>query len=220
MMRLFLKPVAGLVVLGILVWAAVHLDLSQYVQIERARFMVDTMGRWGMLVFVGLCIAAVLLHIPEILLIAVGGVLFGGVKGFVLGWVGSTAGSILSFLVARYLMREAVQRVFTSRFKRIRALDERLEQKGFQTVLVLRLVLFMAPPLNWAMGVTRVRFRHYASGSALGVMPCIAVTSYAADSIARAGSFSAAFTPAILLPAFLALCFVALGSIVALRFFR
>jgi uncharacterized membrane protein YdjX (TVP38/TMEM64 family) len=220
MLRRLLKPTAGLLAAGALIWAAVSLDFSQYIHLDRIRPMVESMGPYGPLVFVGLCIAAVLLHLPEVVLIAIGGVLFGGVKGFVLGWIGSVAGSTCSFLVARYFMRQAVQRAFTSRFERIRALDERLERKGFQTVLALRLVLFMAPPLNWAIGVTRVRFRDYLLGSALGVTPCIAVTAYAADSIARTNSFSAVFTPGILVPAPIALFLLVLGALAAFRLLR
>jgi phospholipase D1/2 len=218
--RRSLRPIAGLLVLIVLTWAVKYFILSQYIQLETVRSVVRSMGPYGPLVFVGLCVAAVLFHLPEVVLIAIGSVLFGPVKGFALGWIGSTAGSTCSFLLARYFLREALQRTVASRFKRIQALNERLECRGFQTVLALRLMLFMAPPLNWAIGATRVRLRHYVLGSALGVVPCIAVTSYAADSIARAGSFSAAFTPGTLLQVFFVLGLTVLGSIAAFKFFR
>ena len=38
------------------------------------------------------------------------------------------------------------------RFPRLRALDDRLERHGVATVVLLRLLLFLAPPLNWALG--------------------------------------------------------------------
>jgi uncharacterized membrane protein YdjX (TVP38/TMEM64 family) len=181
---------------------------------------VESMGPYGPLAFVGLCVVGVLLHLPEIVLIAIGGVVFGGVKGFVLGWIGSVAGSTSSFLLARYFLQDAFREVITSRFRRLLTLDERLQRHGFLTVLSLRLVLFMAPPLNWAIGVTRVRFRDYFLGSAIGVIPCTAVTCYAADAIAREGSFSAVLTPAAILPAGIAVAFVAASACAAFRFFR
>ncbi len=219
-MKRFLKPIAGLLVLVVLTWTIKYYILAHYFNLETIRSIVQSLGPYGPLVFIGLCIAAVLFHLPEVVFIAIGGVLFGGTGGFALGWIGSTAGSTCSFLLARYFLREALQRAVSSRFKRIQALDERLERRGFQTVLALRLMLFMAPPLNWAIGVTQVRFRHYILGSALGVIPCIAVTSYAADSIVRAGSFSAAFTPGTLLLFSLVLLLLILISIAASRFFR
>ena len=84
----------------------------------------------------------------------------------------------------------------------------------------MRLVLFMAPPLNWAIGVTRVRLREYVLGSALGVVPCIAVTSYAADTVVQAGSLSALLMPDTLLPAILAFILFVVGALVAWKFFR
>ena len=178
------------------------------------------MGPYGPLAFVGLCVVGVLLHLPEIVLIAIGGVVFGGVKGFVFGWIGSVAGCTCSFLLARCFLQDAFREVITSRFRRLLSLDERLERRGFLTVLSLRLVLFIAPPLNWAIAITRVRFRDYFLGSAIGVIPGIAVTCYAADAIAQAGSFSAALTPAAILPAGIAVAFVAASAYAAFRFFR
>ncbi len=219
-MKRFLKPIAGLLVLVVLTWTIKYYILAHYFNLETIRSIVQSLVPYGPLVFIGLCIAAILFHLLEVVFIAIGGVLFGGTGGFALGWIGSPVGSTGSFLRARNCLREALQRAVSSRFKRVQALDERLEHRGFQTVLALRLMLFMAPPLNWAIGVTRVRFRHYILGSALGVIPCIAVTSYAADSIVRAGSFSAAFTPGTLLLFSLVLLLLILISIAASRFFR
>jgi uncharacterized membrane protein YdjX (TVP38/TMEM64 family) len=64
------------------------------------------------------------------------------------------------------------------------ALDERLERHGFATVPTRRLLVFLAPPLNWALGATRVRARHYVAGTALGAVPGIATAVLFADSIA------------------------------------
>ena len=218
--RRWIKPTAGLLVLGGLTWAGASYDLFRYVSLEQVRSMVQSLGAYCPVAFVGLCVGAVLLHLPEIVLIAIGGVLFGSVNGFLLGWIGSVAGSTCSFLIARYFMRDAVRRALLSRFKRIQAFDERLARRGFRTILLLRFALFMAPPLNWAIGVTRVRLRDYVLGSALGVVPCIAITSYAADTVAQAGSLSALLTPDTLLPASLAFVIAAVGALVAWKFFR
>jgi uncharacterized membrane protein YdjX (TVP38/TMEM64 family) len=216
----WIKPTAGLLVLGGLTWAGASYDFSRHASLEQVRSMVQSLGTYGAVAFVGLCVGAVLLHIPEVVLIAIGGVLFGSVNGFLLGWIGSVAGSTCSFLIARYFMRDAVQRALVSRFERIQGIDERLALRGFRTILVLRLLLFMAPPLNWAIGVTRVRLRDYLLGSALGVVPCIAVTSYAADNVAQAGSLSALLTPDTLLPATLAFIVITVGALVAWKLFR
>ena len=106
----WIKPAAGLLILGGLTWAGAAYDLPRHTSVEEVRSMVQSLGAYGAVTFVGLCTAAVLLHIPEIVLIAIGGVLFGAVNGFLLGWIGSVAGSTCSFLIARYFMRDAVRR--------------------------------------------------------------------------------------------------------------
>jgi uncharacterized membrane protein YdjX (TVP38/TMEM64 family) len=93
-------------------------------------------------------------------------------------------GTTSTFLLARWVLRDAFQRALTTRFAGLRALDERLDRHGFLTMLILRFVLFLAPPLNWAIGATGVRVHHYVAGTALGVIPGIAATVFFAEAIA------------------------------------
>jgi uncharacterized membrane protein YdjX (TVP38/TMEM64 family) len=44
-------------------------------------------------------------------------------------------------------------------------------------VAILRLILWMAPPLNYALAMSAVRFRDYVIGSALGLLIPIALAS-------------------------------------------
>jgi uncharacterized membrane protein YdjX (TVP38/TMEM64 family) len=163
----YVKIGVGLFLAGVLLWIYSTYDFSKYMNIDEMRAFIDSFGTYGPLVFIGLCIAGVFLHLPEIILIALGGLLFGVVKGFIYGWIGVIAGSTGTFLCVRYIMREAFQKSLESRFHRLQVFDERLAEHGFLTVLLLRLVLFIAPPLNWAIGLTRVRFCQYISGFAL-----------------------------------------------------
>jgi uncharacterized membrane protein YdjX (TVP38/TMEM64 family) len=53
---------------------------------------------------------------------------------------------------------------------RLKKYDEAIERNGFATVLYLRLIYFPFTPMNFGMGLTRVRFRDYLSGTALGII--------------------------------------------------
>jgi uncharacterized membrane protein YdjX (TVP38/TMEM64 family) len=178
-----LRPLLFVLVVGLLVWASHHYGGAS--NLERVRAFVEAAGPYGPLAFIAVCIAGIFLHMPEILLIAVGGMLFEGVHAFTYGWIASVVGATSTFVIVRYFARDYVQRGMSARFARLRALDERLERNGFVTVLVLRLVLFMAPPLNWALGASRVRLVHYVGGTALGVVPGIAAAVFFADSITQ-----------------------------------
>src|SRR5262249_23700480 len=147
--------------------------------------LVDSAGPYGPLAFIAVCIAGIFLHMPEILLIAAGGMLFEGPQAFTYGWIAAVGGATSTFVIVRYFPPDHLHRSLGTRFAPPRALDERLERNGFLTVLVLRLVLFMAPPLNWALGASRVRLVHYVAGTAIGVIPGVAAAVFFADSIAQ-----------------------------------
>ncbi|MEI6314767.1 MAG: VTT domain-containing protein [Syntrophus sp. (in: bacteria)] len=204
---------------GVILWIYRAHNFSKYTNIDEMRVLIDSFGPYGPLVFIGLCIAGVFLHLPEIILIAIGGLLFGVVKGFIYGWIGVIVGSAGTFLCVRYIMRDAFQKSVENRFYRLQTFDARLAEHGFLTVLLLRLALFMAPPLNWAIGLTRVRFCQYIAGSAVGVVPCIAIACYFADSIASLKTTEPMFTLKMVVPAGMVAALLIISGILARRLF-
>jgi uncharacterized membrane protein YdjX (TVP38/TMEM64 family) len=219
LVRKYIKICIGLSLAGALLWIYSAYDFSEYMNVVEMRALIDSSGLYGPLVFVGLCIAGVFLHLPEIILIALGGLLFGVVKGFIYGWIGVIIGSTGTFLCVRYILRDVFQKSLESRFRRLCGFDVRLADNGFLTVLLLRLVLFVAPPLNWAIGLTKVRLFQYIAGSALGVIPGIAITCYFADSIAGLQSTETLFTLKMVLPAGLIATLLIVSGISAWRLF-
>lgn len=180
-----MRPVLLVLVIAAGIWAHQRFDLASHLTLAGLRVLVEAYGHLGSLVFVGACVAGIFLHLPGALIIAFGALLFEWPRAFAYGWIGSLLGTTATFLLVRYLARDAFQRSLISRFAGLRALDERLERHGFVTVLILRLGLFLAPPLNWTIGATRVRLHHYIAGTAVGIAPGVAVTVFFADSIAN-----------------------------------
>lgn len=200
------------------VFGAVHaLDLDRWADLDRVRAFIESHGTLAPLVFVGVCVAGIVLHLPEIVLLAAGGVVFGAGRGFAYGWVGAVVGSTLVFLAARHGAGHAVSGLLGSRFERFRRLDARFVTHGFEMVVVLRLMLFLSPPLNWAIGATRVSLRNYVAGTAVGIVPGLAGTVLLADSFAEAESWSDLLTPDVLLTAALLLGVVVAAATVARR---
>jgi uncharacterized membrane protein YdjX (TVP38/TMEM64 family) len=212
-------PRTVLVVLGLAAVAGgLHwLDLWQRVSVESMRAVVEAWGALGPLVFIAIFVAGFFVPGPEILLVAVGGVLFGPSQGFVYAWVASVVGTAVTFLLVRHIAQAWAQRALRERFPRLRALDDRLERHGVVTVVVLRLLLFLAPPLNWALGASRVRVRDYVLGTAIGVLPGIGLTVCLADRITAAGSTSELFDRDIVAPAVVLALLTAIGVRVGRR---
>lgn len=89
-------------------------------------------------------------------------------EAFLLNWVGTVGSGLFSFFGARFVARDWVQQRLP---ERIRRFDDRLSTRGFRTVVVLRLILYTAPSLQWALGVSRVSFLPFLAGTVAGVAP-------------------------------------------------
>ena len=126
---------------------------------------IDGQGFWGPVAFVLIYAVAVLLWLPGSWLTLTAGVLFDLAPATLYVFLGSTVGSILAFLAARYVARDFVTRRLANS-PRLSRLDRALEGQGLKVVALLRLSpLFPFTPLNFLLGLTRVRFRDYLIAS-------------------------------------------------------
>jgi uncharacterized membrane protein YdjX (TVP38/TMEM64 family) len=131
-----------------------------------SRFL-EAAGIWApslyMLVYaVGIC-----LFVPGTLLTALGAAIFGAYWGFLYVWVGAMVGSSAAFWIGRTLGREFAASLIGDR---LRKYDDAIERNGFATTLYLRLVYFPFTPMNFGMGLTKVRFWDYVFGTGLGII--------------------------------------------------
>jgi len=179
--------------LALLVLGAIGLALILGTpDIAAMRSRVDAAGVWGPALFFALYTGLALIPCPKALLTAAGGALFGLWAGAGLALAAALVGAIISFGVGRLLGREAVDRLIRGRLARVDAL---LSDHGLSAVLVVRLVpLVPFIAINYASGLSGVRFRHYVLGSALGMVPgslaYAALGAYGTDpwGLAAAGS--------------------------------
>ena len=128
---------------------------------------LDRAGFWAPIVFMLIYTAGVCLFVPGTLLTALGAALFGAYRGFVYVWIGAMAGATVAFWIGRTLGRDFAASLIGERLKKY---DEAIERNGFATVLYLRLVYFPFTLMNFGMGLTKVRFWDYFSGTGLGIL--------------------------------------------------
>lgn len=119
-----------------------------------------------------------LLFIPGALLTVgcglVYGMIFGLGRGVVIGtavvFVGASIGSILSFILGRYLLRDCVSK-WLDRYSLFKAVDKTMEKKGFRIFCLLRLSpIIPYNALNYIAGATAVSFRDYTL-ALIGLLP-------------------------------------------------
>jgi uncharacterized membrane protein YdjX (TVP38/TMEM64 family) len=214
----YLRPFAGILIVAMVVVLLSRLELARYAGVDGMKNLMSRVSPYEPVVFVGFCVAAMFLRLPVIFVIALGGALFGVLPGLVYGWIGTVLGAFGTFLLARYALREFFQRNVAARFPWLTSLDARLAQNGLQTILLLRFFLFMSPPTNWLVGVSRLRFRDYAIGTMIGPLPLMVLLNYWGSRVAAADSVRVLAQPEILVPGLLVLLLVGGGALLGRRF--
>jgi uncharacterized membrane protein YdjX (TVP38/TMEM64 family) len=144
------------------------------INIEKIRLVVNEAGPFGFLVYVGLFALGVFINVPGFVFVATAILVYGKI----LGGFAALIGAIVSVCVAFAMVRAVGGNAFAAiKSPRIRRMLDRLEQHPVRMMVALRTVMFISPPLNYALALSRIRFRDYALGSAIGlVIPTTVVT--------------------------------------------
>jgi len=131
---------------------------------------VNSLGVWGPAVFIVGYAAGAVLFVPGSVLTLAAGAIFGLVRGVVFVFIAATLGSAAAFVVSRHLARAAIERRVAGN-ARFAAIDRAIGAQGRRIVFLLRLSpVFPFTLLNYALGLTQVRFRDYLVAS-FGMIP-------------------------------------------------
>ena len=164
-------------------FAARAAGLFEYADMGRLAVAVRELRErpYIMPLFVAAYVLATTLALPGSVLTIAGGAIFGFPLGTLLNWLGASLGAMSAYWLARGLGLDAVQRLLGARAAR---LEQLAGSHGFTTVLRLRLIPVVPfNLLNFAAGLAGVRFRDYALGTVLGLLPGTAVYTYFADAL-------------------------------------
>jgi uncharacterized membrane protein YdjX (TVP38/TMEM64 family) len=174
---------AGLVV-GVAVVVLYTVDIPQL--LRGVLKWIEQLGPWGPFWYVAIYILAAVFLVPVWPLTLGAGAVFALPWGVIYASIASTLGATAAFLVGRHLARDWVARKMEGN-ARLAAVDRAVEQEGWRIVLLLRLSpLFPFNLLNYAFGLTRVKWLPYVIASWIGMMPSTIMYVYL-GSLARAG---------------------------------
>jgi len=184
--------IASLLLPVILVVAA-----KQIFDIDQAEFfaMMQSLSEspWAVPVTIALFCGLAFIGAPQWMLITGTVLAFGVWEGGILSWIGSLAAAVLGFWIGQSVGAERLRRLDA---KLIRKISAAVRKNGFMTSLVVRLVpTGPAILVNLAAGVSRMKFRHFAAGTAIGIIPKILVVCLISQGLISglSGSFMAVF---------------------------
>jgi uncharacterized membrane protein YdjX (TVP38/TMEM64 family) len=162
-----LKAAVLLVFVAVAIYGVRSAPIRERLSVDVLSGFLGSMGIWAPVAFIFIYATGICLFIPGTLLTALGAAIFGPYRGFLYVWIGAMAGAGAAFFIGRTLGREFAVSIIGDRLKKY---DDAIERNGFATVLYLRLVYFPFTPLNFGMGLTKVRFRDYFLGTGLGIV--------------------------------------------------
>ncbi|HEX4440426.1 MAG TPA: TVP38/TMEM64 family protein [Thermoanaerobaculia bacterium] len=132
---------------------------------------IDGLGIVGPILYGLAYLVAELLMVPGAILMVGAGYLFGLAAGMAIVWLAATLAAALSFVIARRLARDRIER-FARRHKKFAALDGAIAQGNWKIVALLRFSPVVPFGLsNYMYGLSRMRFAPYIAATALGMLP-------------------------------------------------
>lgn len=157
-----------------------YLNLHSMVRLASELREVPLTPLWVMLAFV----LGGLLMVPVTLLIAATGIVFGIFPGAWYAMAGALLSAAAGYFAGMMLGRDAVRRLMGARIGR---LSVRIARRGVIAMIIIR-TLPLAPygVVNIVAGASHIRWRDYLTGTAIGMLPGIFLTTAFADHLVMA----------------------------------
>lgn len=135
---------------------------------------VASFGPWAPAVYTALFALLPAAFFPVAVLALAGGLLFGLWAGSVYTFLGAMINCTIMFLMARTVGYRKVKALVDAKLseKWRKRLDAAAGREGFLLLILLRLIPAVPYNLiNYAFGLTRMSYRAYLLGSAIGIIP-------------------------------------------------
>lgn len=158
--------VAGLFAAG---W---YFDIEDRIDVDLVRDTLQGFGPFGGLVFIAVVAVLQPLHISVHMFLLAASLVWPPAEAILYGWLATIASGLTSFVFGRFMAREWVEKNIPERFRKY---QDRLEKNTFKTVLLLRLIFFTTPMLQFMYGAVRLRFWPWFAATCIGNLPTVVV---------------------------------------------
>ncbi len=132
------------------------------------RDLITQAGVWGPFVVLGFFALQTFIPVPYVVLATITGALYGPWLGTLIVVVGWCISATVSFYTGRYVGQKWVDNHEWLWVRRYRAL---VEDQGFVTVMLMRVLQFPSDIVGVLCGVTHLPYQEYIVATLLGVLP-------------------------------------------------
>jgi uncharacterized membrane protein YdjX (TVP38/TMEM64 family) len=166
---------------------------TEFFDVAHVRNLIQSRGQTGLLLFIAVAALVIGLGVPRLWVSALAGGLFGASMGTVVGQLASTLGAIITFYIARFILRSVLVRRMPPR---MRVWYDRINRRGFFWLFYIRLFPFAnATVTNLIGGVSQVSLGTFLIATFLGYLPETIIFAIFGSSAAKKDSvqFAIAF---------------------------
>ena len=154
------------------------LFMLSMINVDAIKGYILSFGVWAPVIsFILMILQSVVAPLPAFIITFANAGLFGWINGALLSWGSAMAGAVLCFLIARFLGRDAVEKL-TSKFA-LKSIDDFFEKHGKYAILIARLLPFISFDIvSYAAGLTSMSFWSFFIATGIGQLPATIVYSY------------------------------------------
>ncbi|MGL5202711.1 MAG: TVP38/TMEM64 family protein [Cetobacterium sp.] len=175
---------------------------------EQLKTLIESFGILAPLSYILLYCIVTVTTISTLPLSLAGGVLFGPVYGIIYTMIGASLGMMSSFLIARYIAKDFIERKF-SNLQIFKKINEGVKKDGPFILAVTRLLpIFPFGIQNYLYGLTSISFFKYTIFSIVFILPGTSVFVLLAGAISAGNTKDAAKISLIASLIFLALTII------------
>ena len=139
---------------------------------------IENAGYMGIVVYVIGFGLAELLHLPGLVFITAGVLCWGHLRGWAMAVIMAPLSCSVSFMVVRRIGGQALANV---EWTWVQRLMSKLDEFPVKTVVVLRLLFFMAPAVNYMLALSSVNFKNFLVGTVVGLAVPLTVAVFFID---------------------------------------
>lgn len=160
---IFLLTIFCIVVTGIAVYVLGGINSAQL------HAWIDRAGNWAPITYIIVYTVATVLVLPSTALNLTGGAIFGPWWGTLWTSIAAVIAAVVAFAFTRTVGRETIARNLAGGWQ---AMDAEMRQGGLFYMFAIRLLPIIPYGLvNFAAGLTSIRFRDYLLGTVMGTVP-------------------------------------------------
>lgn len=182
--REFINFISFISILAFFFIFIVFLITNNYFSYAYLKNQVNNFGFFSPVIFIIIFAFGTVAFIPATILSIASGILFGTTLGTIYSIIGATIGAGIAFFIAKILGKPYIESVIDTKLIKLKQLSSHIEKKGFKSTLILRIIpIIPFTSINYALGLTKIRFDQYIIATFIGLIPSTILYAYFGESI-------------------------------------